>query len=859
MSQRKLSKWKIQSSMSVKSGGDVLSVGCAETESWYKASVPSTILGALVENGVFQDLYRDKNLLDIDTSQFGVPWWYLCEFDLTDEEVEKNVILCLDGINYQGNIWLNGKLIADNSIVIGTYRRHEFELLGAVSCGRNILAIEVIPPVPGDFAIGFVDWNPKPPDGNMGIFRDVTLSFYENVAIKYPNVVSKLDLDGFGEAKLTVHSILKNYTSSHIDGILTGLIDSTSFSMRVNLEPYQEKSLIFKPDDFESLVIQHPRVWEPNNIGLPHLYDLELSFECNDRICDRTGITFGIREVSDYLTEDGHRGYIINGHKTLIKGAGWTDDLFLNDTYESIETQVQYARDMNLNCIRLEGFWGKSQEIYDLCDRYGILLMVGWSCHWEHECHLGVPVDRLYGGVHTPKAIDLIAESWKDQLLQLRHHPSIFVWTVASDIVPHPDLENRYIDIFNEYDTSRPYLNSTGGVGSEQSIITNDLIESTISGSSGVKMLGPYDHTPPHYWYTNKNLGGAYGFNTETCPGANVPPLESLKKMFSPENLWPINETWDFHCGLYEFATLGRYKEALDQRYAPSSSVKEFAAKSQLMNYELMRPMFEAFQCNKGTATGVIQWMLNSAFPSLYWQLYDTYLTPNGAYYAVKKRCEPLHALYNYGENSVFIVNDFHTQKNVQISIRLFDIKSCERFSKVLNILAPPDSSTFVMKLPEDCVLGSTYFLDLRLAESGGEAIGSNFYWLSDKKDVLDYDAKVGDFGFYTPSKEFADFTSLANLPFPRIDATESYIEDSEDRIYTVSLVNDNQEIAFFLVLDLVEKNKRETLTPVFWSDNYFSLMPFESRTITGKVKKSQLSQGQYEVRIQGWNKNEDS
>ena len=206
-------------------------------------------------------------------------------------------------------------------------------------------------------------------------------------------------------------------------------------------------------------------------------------------------------------------------------------------------------------------------------------------------------------------------------------------------MVPHPDLEKRYFKTFEKYDSTRAYLNSTGGVGSDQNIITKTEIISDISGSSGVKMLGPYDHTPPVYWYTNTHLGGAYGFNTETCPGGNVPPLESVKKMIPPENLWPVDHVWNYHCALYEFGSLDRFKEAINKRYGEAKDIAEFVKKSQLMNYELMRPMFESFQANKGKTTGIIQWMLNSAWPALYWQLYDYYLIPNGAYYATKKAC----------------------------------------------------------------------------------------------------------------------------------------------------------------------------------------------------------------------------
>ena len=221
---------------------------------------------------------------------------------------------------------------------------------------------------------------------------------------------------------------------------------------------------------------------------------------------------------------------------------------------------------MNLNCIRCESIWGKDQTLYDLCDEYGILMMVGWSCQWEHEQYLGKPVDERYGGVTSPEDIELVSQSWRDQLLWLRNHPSIFVWAVASDkTCRRPIWSERYIEIFRKCDPTRPYLASTGGVGSEQRDRVRERIVSEISGSSGVKMLGPYEYTPPVYWYTDTRRGGAYGFNTETSPGAVVPTLESLKKMLPPEHLWPIDEYWDFHCGLNEFTTLDQYREAPGQ------------------------------------------------------------------------------------------------------------------------------------------------------------------------------------------------------------------------------------------------------------------------------------------------------
>ena len=422
----------------------------------------------------------------------------------------------------------------------------------------------------------------------------------------------------------------------------------------------------------------------------------------------------------------------------------------------------------DIRCVRQIG---KDHTLYDLCDEYGILMMVGWSCHWEHEQYLGKPVDGRYGGVTSAEDVDLIGESWRDQVIWLRNHPSIYVWAVGSDKVPAPELERKYIETFEKYDPSRPYLVSTGGVGSEQGIIGDDVVVSEISGGSGVKMLGPYAYTPPVYWYTDTTRGGAYGFNTETCPGAVVPPLESIRKMIGEDHLWPIDEFWHFHCALNEFDTLDRHREAIDRRYGGADSVEQFAMKAQVLNYELMRPMFEAFAANRPVATGVVQWMLNAAWPKMYWQLYDKFLMPTGAFYGARKACQPLHLLYNYGDHSVYAVNGLPaTFRDIKATIRVLEIDSAEVFGETVDISMDPESSAKVLDLPEFDRISTTYFLDLRLA---GQRV--NFYWLSTKPDVLDYEARVEPWAYYTPSKEFADFTALNSLPAAKVEIEYSF------------------------------------------------------------------------------------
>ena len=656
--------WFLQSSEKVKGGGEAVSQPGFRIDGWYPAVVPSTVMGVLIENDVYRDVFVGENLKNVPTKPFEVAWWYRREFVVPPGPGTRYVRLEFDGINYRANVWLNGKKVAGEDTTFGAFRRFAIDVTGTAKPGeRNVLAVEVFPPQKGDFTIGFVDWNPKPPDNSMGLWREVRVRATGDVAVNAPFIMSKLDLETLKEARLTVTAELENLSADKVSGTLEGRIGNLDFKQDLTLEPRETRKAVFAPESYPDLIIKNPRVWWSHDLGRPELYLLTLAFRQKggpgrpgdvakppadkaaeekaagaagqgkekgaqekpegppgDRgrlrgfgaspFSDLRAVRFGIREVSTYINEQGHRGFKLNGKKVLIRGGGWVDDMFLDNRRPKLQAEVLYAKQMNLNTLRLEGFWGTSEDLYNLCDAQGILLMAGWSCQWEWENLVGKPNDD-FGCIKDPEDIKLVARSWRDQVRWLRNHPSIFVWMEGSDTNPRPELEQEYIAILKEDDPTRP------------AVISAKARTSTLTGPSGVKMAGPYDYVPPVYWYVDTENGGAFGFNTETGPGPQVPPLESLKKMIPEKDLWPINPVWYYHCARGEFFGLKRYNDAMDNRLGPAKNVEDYTMRAQLLNYEGMRAMFEAFVGNRPKATGIIQWMYNSSWPKLWWQLYD--------------------------------------------------------------------------------------------------------------------------------------------------------------------------------------------------------------------------------------------
>jgi exo-1,4-beta-D-glucosaminidase len=831
--------WFIQSSAELSETGEFISSAGFDVQNWYPSSAPRTVLAALLENKVYTDPFFGKNLENVPTEQFKHPWWYRKEFTLEDNNAVSSVRLIFEGINYSANIWLNGEKIDSADTILGAFRMFDIDITETVVQGINALAVEVFPPKPGDFTIGFVDWNPRPPDENMGIWREVKLRMTGPVSVNNLFIQSKIDLNTKQEARLTVSADLINHSDTQVSGMLQGEIEEISFRQPFNLNPREKRKITFKADEHSTLILSNPRLWWPNNLGDPNLYALKLTATVNNQKSDVRSTRFGIREVADYINEEGHRGYKINGEKVLIRGGGWVDDLFLVEDPKKIEAQVEYAKHMNLNAIRLEGFWGSSQTLYDLADLYGILLMAGWSCHWEWEGYLGKPVDE-FGGVKTPEEMDLISRSLQDQILWLRNHPSIFVWVLGSDMLPRPELEEKYKTDLEDIDPTRPTLSACGYSVSE------------ISGPTAVKMNGPYDYVTPNYWYMDKKHGGAYGFNTETGPGPQPPPLESIKRMIPDDHLWPIDDVWDFHCGRNEFNTLNRYMNALKHRYGEPESVEEFAKAAQVANYEAIRAMFEAFAVNKHNTTGLIQWMYNSAWPEMYWQLFDYYLMPNGAFYGTQTGSQPLNIVYNYGDKDIYVVNDtLRTYEELKAEVRVMNSEARVLFAKDIQVDMEKNISAKILEMPQIDDLSTVYFIDLKLKDSPGNILGRNFYWLSTKEDILD---EKNTLWFVTPNKSFADFSGLKALPEVPIEVKHQFIGQGKEQEIHVTLENPSDKLALFIELNVYRTASGRSVLPIFWDDNYVSLLPGETREIRARFSKEDLEGETPAFRFSGWN-----
>jgi exo-1,4-beta-D-glucosaminidase len=829
--------WAVESSTKINRTGATISQNNFDDSKWYKTTVPSTVMAAMIANNEYQDIFMGENLNKVDTTRFRTSWWYRNEFTIDDDS--KNTELIFEGINYRANVWLNGKKIAAADSLFGGFRIFTLNISKNILKGKNSLAVEVFHQKKNEPSIGFVDWAPMAPDRELGLWRPVKLKISDKTSLNNIFVTSKIDKKEYKNAELQITAEAVNNTSTVIDAILKGKIENILFEKKVKLAPFEKKLVVFNAADFPQLKIKNPRLWWTYELGKPNLYHLEMTIETNNQVSFSKSITFGIREVEDYMTPKGYRGYKLNGVKVLIKGGGWVDGMFLNDTEEKIKAQFDYVKQTHMNTIRMEGFWGNSERIYELADEMGLLMMVGWSCQWEWNAYLDKPEDDFMS-IRTPEDMDLILNYTRDHVNWLRNHPSIFVWVLGSDKLPRPELEEKYNVLFKEIDSSRPLLMSCKGM------------ESTISGKTGVKMNGPYEYVAPNYWFIDTENGGAFGFNTETGPGPQVPSLEVLKSMIPDDKLWPINSTWDFHCGRNEFNTLNRYVKAFNNRYGEQHNVEDFTFKSQASNLESMRSMFEAFAINRSNTTGIVQWMYNSPWPKLIWQFWDYNLLPNAAFYGARLGARPINIAYNYGDNSVYVSNlNPNTTQNLNAKIQIFDFDGKILFNQKEKVSVKGNASEKIVALQSNTEYSKVYFLKLNLTDGNGKSIADNFYWLSTKKDIFDF--KKSDW-INTPLIEYADFTSLDQLPKVKIETQNSIKKENANYEMTVKLRNPSTNIAFLIELSVVGEISGKSIVPVLWDDNYVSLIPNESKIIKVTFPASALNGEKPIFKYKGWN-----
>jgi exo-1,4-beta-D-glucosaminidase len=972
-----LTEWKIApvtsaitpslNTIAVTAADDVVKKTNYLTSGWIRAEVPGTILGNLVDEGVYDELfepdndgninvYFNDNLSKIPTEDFDHPWWYSTDFSIPRSEAGKRITIIFKGISYTGEIYVNGTKVINkyNNITdenylkngptlldpaagvtdfetdgagslagvsdfevyksqfIGTMRTYEIDVTDLVTVGgiKNNIKVKVTKPVyRDDLAYYWVDWNPQPVDAMMGLTGEVFLHTSESARLANPAVTSKVNTD-HKSARLNLYVDVSNFTTIGVRGTLTAVIRDpdgktvatvTKENVDVPAGAYNQE-IGLRAAEHLQLNLADPRLWWPYLSGDQPLYTVDYEFSVGGIVSDRLHHRFGIREisaevnVSPYANNDAdtiaasHLSNMlqiyVNHRPVLLKGGGYcASDLLLRHDRETNKAVVEYVKYMGMNMIRDEGKFFDN-DLLDLMDENGILLMTGWCC-----------CDRWQSPGSFSKAERFVAfESLYAQLRNARKHPCMFLWFNGSDEPPSiarqgvngQNIEQKYFEIEANLRWLEIGVNCSNGT---------NMPASLTGVTGGMHMDATYDSQSPTWYYFDRK--GNYGFISEGGGGGSIPVQETIRRILPEKNLWPYNSAenynvWNYHTCRGSFNNLGQHVLFIDGSYGASATLDEFVARAQIFQYEQQRAQYEALNVNRYKNTsGFVNWMLNNAWPVMFWNQFDYYMNPNGTTYGARKGNEPVHIMYNMYQKCVSVVNNtFMAYPGAIATLSVYDIDGnliSTPLKKTVDIQADDAPAAVEYAMSGTNRLGSktiglikdnsgtyepykinyygkitdaygvidlwdyddiqaslikpasdVYFIRLELKDAGGKMLSLNSYAEPMRNDVAGANHAWNRSGTY----QVGDLTQLNQLAAVDLKVSRITSKKTDNKnVLTYRINNPTDRIAYAVELKAYTGNDKKTLVaPVLYDDNLFTLFPGESRDIDISYNRSDLA-----------------
>lgn len=857
--------WKCQAIGKIHVSAEKLSLPGYELKGWLPATVPGTVLTTLIDNHLAPDPFyglNSKQIPDIyTTGRDYYTYWFVRDFKQTAARGQQ-VWVDLRGVNYSCDVWLNGHRLNEKTHY-GMYLRQSYNITALLSPkGGNRLAVIVYPPDPvgnpnggqggdGEIArnvahqyVAGWDWIQPIPDRNTGIWDKVTIHTTGAVRIRNPHVVTEVpgirypDDSRQAPAYLHVTAELENPAAAAVSGLLQYDLDGLTVSANVTLAPNSTTTVTLPVD-----TITHPRLWWPNGYGPQNLYHTHLSFQPGGAVVsDAVGLDFGIREITTtWNPVTRSRETHVNGQKIFIKGGNWiVSDELLRFSPERYDAEIRFHRDMNLNLIRV---WGgaltERPEFYAACDRYGILVFQDFWNSGDCNGRWQDPMKKedQWTRRKYPDDHQLFIASAADQIKLIRNHPSLAFWCGGNEITPPEDIFTALKDsLIPRLDGTRTFFDYSNS----DSMSYNNL------GGNGD---GPYGLQNIATFWGHRT----YPFNSEVG-SVGTGDYESLERFLPKDHLVPpvyhgrgkdgegtADPVWSYHKYIgYDSSVYA---------YGPIKDLRDFAAKAQLVNYDQYRALMEGFSSHMWDwYTGVIIWKTQNPWTALRGQMYDYYLDPNACLYGLHCGSEPLHIMYDPVTGMTMIANNtFRTHRDLMMQVIVTDMAGTTRLlSQQFFEVGPSTAKNYLpighgidrMRSREGL------FLTLRLLNTDKQIVSDNLYWLPDSTGMY------SGLQHLAPAALEVTATQAAKSDAAASGRTTAAVPTG----ITVTLRNPaGGPLAFFNRISLVDPASKHRLLPVFYSDNYVSVLPGESRSITLEYTPK-AGAPTPQVAVSGWN-----
>ncbi|MEM1506862.1 MAG: glycoside hydrolase family 2 protein [Candidatus Bathyarchaeia archaeon] len=776
---------------------------------WLDARVPGEVHETLLNYNLIEDPFYGKNCDGREWVE-RVDWWYRCRFYVPEEFRGGRNLLVFDGLDTFANIWLNGKRLADSedmftplSIDVSEHLKYgEYNVL-AVRLGapwyetirraggfseKNLLwngSYVRLYARKAQYQYGW-DWAVKLL--TVGIWRSVKLISFDKALIRdlYARTLS-LSID---ENKAKVEICVEIDSRSEVKALLKlcGECGESRFNVETTLDLKEEiNSYRFTLD------INNPKIWWPIGYGEQNLYTLRSELLIDGAVEDEYCTRFGIRTV-ELVTESNETSngkvfyFKINGVKVFCKGANWipADLLISRINRERYLDLLKLAVDGNHNMLRV---WGgglvEHDDFYDLCDELGIML-------WH---------DFQFACGHYPddeKFLRTIEKEVEATVRRLRNHPSIILWCGNNENemfdylsgfgLTRPKIDFEVIPkVVSRLDESRPYWPSSPWGGSNP----NDMMEGDRHNWDVYHGLIPIEG------YLNDETRFMSEFGMQAAPD-----IKTLLKFIPTNNLWPMNDYWLYHYHVPE-KVIPYMKDYGEPRF-----LHEYVFLSMLVQADALKTAIEHCRRRKFGCGGVLYWSFNAPWPNICWETVDYYGRPKMGFYFAKRAFEPVMVspLYRAGVIEVWVINDELNEIRGILEINVVDLREgVVTKSLKKEFTAPANSSIVLAKYrPED--LGVT----------------------DPSRTIIVFDLKVDgktrrNTLLLTKHRDISFSETLLKLKV--LDARR----EDNDLIVVADVGTDGY--ARLVNLDV----KEDYVTNA--SDNYFDLLPNETRRVEIKVK----------------------
>jgi len=865
--------------------GEQISGTGFDAKGWMAATVPGTVLTTMIDRGVYPDSDFGLNNLAIPETLNKQDYWYRVAFPTPKEAAKRRMGLTFDGINYAADVWLNGKELGR---VKGAFIRGIFDVSGMLRAeGENVLAVRISPPphpgVPHEQSIKagagdnggvlcldgptFVategwDWIPGIRDRNSGIWQDVILSATDAVTIGDPQVITKLPLPETSSAEVTIDVPLTNRSDAAAMATLTAAFEGVTVTKQVQLAPGESVVKLASPE-FPQLRVSQPRLWWPNGYGRPDLYHMKLQVGGGSEagaVSDHKEVTFGIREITYELglfdasgqlrrvevdptlahergeqvvdvthagmrpTAEGFAATLttagltspaakpvvgepgmndlvikVNGVRIAARGGNWgMDDSRKRVSREHLEPFFRLHQVANLNIIR--NWVGQNTEkmFFDLADEYGMMV---WNDFWA----------STQGWNVEPEDPALFIENARDVVKRFRNHPSIVIWCGRNEGVPQPVLNLGLIKTFAELDGTRYYSPSSNQVNLRNS--------------------GPYSYKDPTFYYAHNR-----GFAVELGI-SSMSTLESFKASVAAPDQWPISDAWAYHDWHHGGnGDVSPLMQKIEDQFGAGTSLEDFERKVQMFNYVDHRAIFEGFNQHLWAPnSGRMLWMTQPAWPSNMWQILSSDYDTQASFYAVQRACEPRHVQMDLSNGAIAVVNTTREpMAGATVRARVFSLDNqlLETHEGKVDVVADGMSIPLWLDLPPLMATGRVVLVKLELLDTAGKIVSDNLYWMG-----------AND----------AAYRAMNDLPKTKLESSATARRDGDESEITLVLTNPGKTAVLAVKATPVNAKTGQRILPAYLSDNYVSLLPGESRTITIRYPVNAAG-GPIGIGLRGWN-----